>query len=329
MAKSSNQKLKILYIMQMLLEQTDEEHVLSIQDIIRGLEAYGISAERKSIYDDLEALRHFGLDIEQRREKPVGYYLASREFELPELKLLVDIVQSSKFITAKKSDQLIQKIEGLAGRHQAWQLHRQVVVANRIKTMNESIYYNVDKIHSAISENVKIVFQYFEWTPEKKMELRKGGEWYRISPWALTWDDENYYLIGYDDAAEISKHYRVDKMVNISLVDEPREGQEMFQNFDAAAFSKRIFGMYGGREWNLCIRFDNRLIGVVIDRFGKEAAICPEDQDHFTVHVRVAVSNPFFGWLSGLGTGVRIVSPKPVARKYQAYLEALLKQYEE
>ena len=185
-----------------------------------------------------------------RKEKNYEYYIANRSFELPELKLLVDAVQSSKFITHKKSNELIKKVEGLASVHQARQLQRQVFVQNRVKTMNESIYYNVDKIHNAISQGVKVSFLYFEWavsftTKERIKRPKRGGERYAISPWALTWDDENYYMIGYDSESKKIKHYRVDKMQSIELTDEKRDGQRVFQKFDMAQYSKMTFGMYG------------------------------------------------------------------------------------
>ena len=273
MSKSNNQKLKILYVMRMLIEETDEEHPLSVAEIIKRLDSNGISAERKSIYDDIETLNLFGLDILSRRSEPRGYYVASRDFELPELKLLVDAVQSSKFITEKKSRELIRKIEGLAGRFEARELQNQVVVSNRIKTMNESIYYNVDKIHSAISSNSQISFKYCEWTVEKRLEPKRGGALYTVSPWVLTWDNENYYLLAHDKESGGIRHYRVDKMLGITIIGEERGGREQFEKFDIAAFSKSTFGMFGGEETELEILFSNSLIGVVIDRFGKEAAI--------------------------------------------------------
>lgn len=220
MGKSFNQKLKLLYIMQMLKENTDENHAMSANDIISALAKQGISAERKSIYDDIERLKLFGCDILSRRSEPKGYYLASRDFEIAELKLLVDAVQSSKFITEKKSNQLIHKIEQLASRHEAQTLQRQVVVSNRIKTMNESIYYNIDKLHSAISSDVKITFKYCSWTLAKKLEPKKDGANYTVSPYILVWDDENYYLIGFDDDSKEIRHYRVDKMLNITITAE-------------------------------------------------------------------------------------------------------------
>ena len=189
--------------MQILLRYSDEEHPVPQAEISERLNAYGIQADRKSIYDDIKALNEFGLGIENRRSKPSGFYVAERNFELPELKLLVDAVQSSKFITAKKSNELIRKLENLTSVYEAKNLQRQVYVGNRIKTMNESIYYNVDEIHQAISQNRMIRFHYYEWTPEKKMHLRRNGKIYEISPWGLSWDDENYYMVGYDNDAEI------------------------------------------------------------------------------------------------------------------------------
>ena len=192
MAKIQSQKMKLLYLLQILLTMTDDEHGLTLSQLLSQLEQRNITAERKSIYDDFEALRHFGIDIESRKEnRTTVYFVANRTFELPELKLLVDAVQSSKFITHKKSNELIKKLETLCSVHQASQLQRQVFVANRVKTMNESIYYCVDDIHNAISENRQITFQYFDWGTDRKKHLRHDGKIYRVSPWALSWDDEN------------------------------------------------------------------------------------------------------------------------------------------
>ena len=204
MAKHSNQKLKILYLMKIMEQNTDDKHGLTMGEIITALRGYGIDSERKSLYDDFDVLRTFGMDIQQRRGKEVRYHLASRDFELPELKLLVDSVQSSKFITHKKSRTLIRKIENLLSRYEAKELQRQVFVANRIKAMNESIYYVVDDIHKAISEDRQISFQYYEWNVKKQKQLRKNGQVYKVSPWVLTWDDENYYicLLYTSDAAD-------------------------------------------------------------------------------------------------------------------------------
>ena len=328
MAKSEKQKLKLLYLMQLLLEKTDEEHAVTMPEIIEYLEKNDIQAERKSIYNDMQLLLDFGLDIISIKERPGGYYLASRQFELAELKLLVDAVQSSKFITSKKSRELIKKLGTLCSDSQAKQLQRQVVVTNRNKAVNESIYYNVDMIYNAIAANVKVRFQYFEWNVNKEMQLRKNGAFYCVSPWLLTWDDENYYLIAYDDEAGMIKHYRVDKMLKIDVTEEERSGKEAFLGFDIAGYSKKTFGMFAGEEETVTLCLEERLTGVVVDRFGTEAAMRKKDESHVLARVNVAVSRQFFGWVAGLGTGIKIEAPEAVAEQYRAYLEDVLKLYE-
>jgi predicted DNA-binding transcriptional regulator YafY len=325
MGKSFNQKLKLLYIMQMLKENTDENHAMSANDIISALAKQGISAERKSIYDDIERLKLFGCDILSRRSEPKGYYLASRDFEIAELKLLVDAVQSSKFITEKKSNQLIHKIEQLASRHEAQTLQRQVVVSNRIKTMNESIYYNIDKLHSAISSDVKITFKYCSWTLAKKLEPKKDGANYTVSPYILVWDDENYYLIAFDhDAGEI-RHYRVDKMDSLVQTDLPREGKQLFDDrFDAAAYSRKVFGMFSGEEKTVKLKCLNRFIGVMLDRFGSSLRLFPADNEHFYLDVDVVVSPQFFSWVFSLEGDVRIVNPPEVCEAFEKQIHKFI-----
>lgn len=326
-AKSFGQKMKILYLMRMFQERTDERNPMTVKEIIDYLGEFGISVERKTIYDDIETLRLFGMDIVNRREKPSGFYLADREFELAELKILVDAVQSSRFITSRKTSQLIRKLEGLVSIHDARRLQRQVSVGNRVKTANESIYYNIDRIYEALSNNRQISFQYYEWTISKEMRLRRNGERYRVSPWEMLWKDENYYLVGLDEKSGIVKHYRVDKMLKISVEKESRNGEELFRNFDAAQFSSRTFGMFGGKEETLCLDFENRYAGVIIDHFGTDVMIYKRDEAHFTTLVRVNVSGQFFGWLAGLGDGAEIISPESVRKEYQTFLKNALKKY--
>ncbi len=316
MAKESNQKLKLMRLMQIMLEQTDDEHSLTMKQILAELQRYGITAERKSIYADMEALRLYGIDIiGEKRNKAYHYHVGAREFELAELKLLVDAVQSSKFITEKKSKKLIKKLEGFLSRYDAKKLQRQVYVSGRIKTMNESIYYNVDFIHEAIASNVKIKFQYYNWDTDKNMVFRHNGEDFYISPWGLLWDDENYYLIGYDSLAGIMKHYRVDKMLNLNLTTDKREGRQYFREYDMAIYTKKHFGMFDGKEERVKIAFENRFAGVVIDRFGKDVTMRKIDEEHFVVVVDVAVSEQFLGWVFALGSGARIVGPENVVER--------------
>ena len=287
------QKMKLLRIMQILLERTDENHIMSATDLLEALEEYGITAERKSIYSDIETLILFGIDIVQQRGANAGYYVASREFEMPELKLLVDAVQSSKFITSKKSSELIAKLEKMTSKYEAQQLQRDVFIYNRIKTENETIYYNVDQIHTAIHQNMQIEFQYSEWNTKKELQFRRDGEYYTASPWSLTWDDENYYLIAYDEEGDIIKHYRVDKMQNISILDKKRIGEDKFIDFDLALFAKKTFAMYGGRDENVTLLCHNSLAGVIIDRFGHNIRMVPVEDNYFYVKTLVSV----YSWL--------------------------------
>lgn len=329
MPKSANQKLKLLYLVKILEEQSDEEHCLSAQALIDELAAYGISAERKSVYNDIAQLIDFGYDIVLVKAKTGGgYYLAGRDFELAELKLLVETVQASRFLTANKSRELISKIEKLASKAEAVQLQRQVYVANRIKTANESIYYVVDDIHRAIQGNRQISFQYLEWNLNRELVPRREGKPYQASPWALTCKDEYYYLIAHDSEEDKIKHFRVDKMSKIEVLERKREGAALFERFDIADYANKTFGMYGGTEETVTLLFENSLIGVVMDRFGREAPVRRRDDAHFSVRVRVAVSGQFFGWLTGLGGGARILRPEDVREAYLSHLRKTLAGYE-
>lgn len=328
MPKGTKQKFKLIYLIKYLLENTDENHKVTMADILKYLESHDITAERKGIYDDIETIRELGIEvIGEKIGRNYYYYIVDREFEIAELKLLVDAIQSSKFITEKKSQELIKKLGGLISKHDAKQLQRQVYVAGRAKTINESIFYNIDAIHSAIGSNVKISFQYFQWNIKKEMELRRNGEVYEVSPWALLWEDENYYLIGYDSHHKEMRHYRVDKMIKISCLESQREGKEEFKKLNMADYTKKNFGMFAGEEEIVKLEVHNRLIGVIVDRFGTDVMIIPTDEEHFRVNVRVSVSNQFFGWLFGLGSDVRILAPENVVNKMKDELLKISKQY--
>ncbi len=326
--KGVNQKQKMLYLVKIFSEETDDNHYITMPEIIQKLAAYGVNADRKTLYQDFEELRRFGLDIISEKDgRNYYYYLGSRDFELPELKLLVDSVQSAKFITDKKSDQLIKKLESLVSRYEGSQLHRQVIISGRVKTMNESIYYNVDKIHAAIGADRQIRFKYFDWNLKKEMEPRYGGRWYQLSPWALMWDDEKYYLVAYDSKHETIIHYRVDKMTQIGILDEKREGHEAFRKFNIAHYTNTLFGMYAGDETKVTIEAENRLVSVFIDRFGKDIIIAPIDDDHFRTTVTVAVSKQFFGWIMAIDGDVRVVAPDSVVRQIKEEIERLAEKY--
>lgn len=330
MPKGTNQKLKLYRLAQIMLENTDDEHYITMPEIMEELGKYEVTADRKTIYADLRDLSVLGIEVEG---EPIGnryhYRVVNRPFELPELKLLVDSIQSSKFITEKKTNTLIKKLEKLVSKYDAQRLQRQVYVSGRIKTMNESIYYTVDAIHNAISENKKIKFQYFQWNVKKEMELRHGGAWYHISPWGLSWDDENYYMIGYDTEAQLIKHYRVDKMLHIRMSDESREGKEHFKKLDMADYAKKSFGMFRGKETSVKMLVNNSLAGVIIDRFGKDVMMIPEDADHFRVNVDVHVSKQFLGWVFSLGEAVKIIGPDEVVEQMRGEARRLMEQYGE
>lgn len=329
MPKSEGQKLKLLYIVKMLEENSDENHPLSTADIISKLDSYGIHAERKSIYDDMARLIDYGYDIIQIHSRSGGgYYLASREFELPELKLLVDAVQSSRFITTRKSRELIKKLENKASKYDAGKLQRQVYVAGRVKTENEGIYYNIDNIHRGIQENKMIAFQYLDWNLKKEMVPRANGS-KKVSPWALIWREENYYLVAFDATDGIMKHYRVDKMGQVEVIRDARQGLAQFQEMDMASYANQTFGMFGGQEETVSLQFPNRLIGVVLDRFGKDADIRPMENECFRIRVRVAVSGQFFGWLTGIGKDAVIVSPESVKEQYRTWIRDILEENNE
>lgn len=324
MARSANQKLKLLIIKDYLLKNSDENHPVTIPQIIEELARFDIKAERKSLYDDLEALRVYGLDIVQSKG---NYYVGQRSFQTPELKLLVDSVQSSKFITQKKTMSLIKKIEELASAFDAQLLERQVYVRNRVKSMNESVYYNVDEISDAINQDRAIQFKYFELMINKQRHIRKDGAWYKVSPFALMWDDENYYMLAWDAEAGSIKHYRVDKMLEITALDQKREGKEAFAKVDMSAYAKKVFGMFTGQDRQVKMRFTNNLAGAVFDRFGTDIMLIPDGEDHFTVTLDLAVSPRFYAWLFGFGTDAEILSPDDVREDASNMAQRIVEMY--
>lgn len=330
MPKSANQKLKLMYLLKYLQEKTDEQHAVTMQQILEYLAQQDISAERKSIYADIKALQEFGVDIHcSKARENGGYYLASREFELPELKLLVDAVQASRFVTAKKSRLLIEKLEKLASPYEAKQLQRHVYVSGRIKNSNESIYYNVDDIHRAMQENKKISFKYYEWGVDKEMHFRRNGSVYQVSPYFLLWQDENYYLVAYDEKADLFKHYRVDKMTQLSVSDQPREGQNMAKTYNPAIYAQQKFGMFAGKTQTVTLQFAQAGSGVIFDRFGRQISIRKRGEDIYSTRVEVAVSPQFFGWLTGVAPGVMLTGPQEVVEQYRQHLAQIQNFYQE
>lgn len=329
MAKGANQKLKLAYLTKIMLEKTDEDHGLTMPQILQELERYDVTAERKSIYADFADMTDkLGIEImKEQIGRETYYYVGARDFEVAEIKLLIDAIQSSKFITEKKSNELIKKIKSLVSHHQASKLQRQVYVHGRIKTMNESIYYNVDALHAAIAGNKCIQFQYCNWYTNKELVPLHNGDFFTVSPWALTWEDENYYLVAYDHRDEAIKHYRVDKMVKISTLDEMRTGEDKFKNFDMAAYSKINFGMFHGDVRKVHISFRDHQVGIFIDRFGKDIPILKAGDRRSEIAVDVAVSKQFFGWIASLGPHVKIESPADVVEQMRDFAKELAAVY--
>lgn len=324
----AEEKLKILYLMRILLEDTDKDHILNAIELSERMEKrYSLPCNRKTIYSDVERLKSYGLKIEQVKGDKQGYYIAEREFSLPELKLLVDAVQSSKFIPRSKSEDLIRKLEQLTSRENARQLQRQVFIYNRPKAVNEMVFDSVDLIHTAMAGNRQVCFQYCEWNVKKELVPRRDGKIYEISPWSLTWADENYYLVGYDEDSGKIKHYRVDKMQKMKVSKKQRSGKENFKHFDLAAFAKKTFGMYGGEDVPVTLQCKSSLIGVVLDRFGRDIMIIPAGDSGFRAHVVVTVSPQFFGWVTGIGNGVQIAGPEQVRSAYKKYLQKIVEVY--
>ena len=321
MAKSSDQKLKLLYLARYLLTETDDEHPVTMEQILSHLDSYGITAERKSIYSDLDALRAAGMDIVNLPGKNGGYAVVSRLFELPELKLLVDAVQASRFITKRKSRQLISKLEQLASTKQASGLERQVFVSGRIKTMNESSFYTVDRIHEAIAGGLMVSFRYFDRDPDGKPVMRHGGALYRVSPLTLAWNDENYYLLAHDEKSDAIRHYRVDKMDGLRILSERTKLRP--GDFDAAAYTSRLFDMFGGEETLVVLRCADRLAGIIFDRFGQDLSTRRHPDGTFSVSVPVIVSPHFYTWLANFPGEIVIESPEPVRKGYRELVQKL------
>ena len=325
MPKTENQKLKLLLLKDYLEQNTDPEHPASIHDLTAHLEANGVSAERKSIYRDIQLLIDYGCDIVATRGKNAGYCMASSAFDLAELKLLADAVLASKFLTERKSGQLLRKLGRLTSRHQAVELRRDLVVSGRVKSMNESVIYNVDALHAAIRADSRICFRYFEWDRDKKRVFRRGTR--LASPYALCWDDANYYLIAHTAEHGIT-HFRVDKMTEIRQTGEPRVRTAQTQALDLASYGKQVFGMFNGSLRPVRMRFENSLAGVVIDRFGKDIMLIPDGPEHFTCMAELMVSPIFYGWIASFGTRVRILSPEDVVAGFRESCAAILASYE-
>ena len=324
MPKSDNQKLKLLYIRDYLERNSDERHPVGAQELISMLASKGIECERKAIYSDIRALQDFGLDILNQRGRNGGYYIGSRNFELPELKLLIDAVQSSRFLTEKKSRELIRKLCKECNRYDESLMHRDVVIDRRVKSMNETIYYNVDSIQDAISRGVQITFRYFDWGIDGKRRYRDRS--YHASPYGLCQDNENCYLLAHSPRHGVT-HYRVDRMTDISLTEEKRVPCPELTGARLVEHANQLFQMYSGDSASVKLRFHRSLTNVVIDRFGHELLLIPDGEDHFTFVVDVAVSPIFLSWVIGFGEKAKILYPQHVVDACRELAETAVNQH--
>jgi predicted DNA-binding transcriptional regulator YafY len=332
MPRKEGQKRKLLVLIALLARETDEHHPLSVPRLVELLAQNGVEAERKSIYDDIATLNDLPgspFEIVQSRGRGGGYYMAATPFEVPELKLLVDAVYASRFITARKSKTLIEKLGRFVSRYEEETLDRKVLVSGRVKSTDEKILYTVDTLHTAITNGNQVTFRYCDWTMDKKMEPRRGGAAYIVSPWVLVWDGGNYYLIAYAGAEAGLRHFRVDKMTHTeALPDTAREGAAAYEKFDVNAYMQQMFGMFSGPVREVTLRCAAHLAGAMIDRFGTGPSLVPCGQKQFDIHVTVQVSPQFYGWVAGFAGSVEIVSPPEVREEMRHTLEGLQQMYE-
>ena len=327
MEKGRYQKLKLLYLLEILRDYSDENTYLSVKELTSLLLKKEIVVERKTLYKDIELLQDYGFNIVvEKNGRENTYALVEREFELAEVKMLIDVIQASKFLTAKKSRDLILKLKKLASKKQAQKIQRQVYSFEENKYINENIYYNIDAIHNAIAENKQINFNYWQWNYKKQMIDRKNGEVYNVSPFALVWNDENYYMVAYDAKTDLIKNYRVDKMRNVVIAENDRLGHDKFQKEDISSYSKKIFGMYGETLEKVTLEFKESLIGAIVDRFGKDIIIHKKD-DYYQTSVEVMCSSHFLGWIFSLGSDIEILAPQNVRNLYVREVEVLLNKY--
>ena len=299
----------LLLLQRYLYEHTDDRHPVSVSDILAFWQEHGIQAGRKSVYSAIEALQSSGMDIVCVKSTQNRYFVGARLFELPELKLLVDAVESSRFITARKSERLIEKLGKLTSESYAHQLDRHIYMDGTVKPKNECIYYSVDKIHSAIQEKRQITFQYFEYTPQKEKVLKHDGYRYQFSPYVLIWSRDYYYAVGWSNKHEKLAQFRVDRMTAVEL---SNQAAVLAPDFDPVEYVQKVFGMYPDALRTVELLCDNETMRSVIDRFGEDAATETVDQGHFKVTVEVAPSPPFFAWVFTFCGRIRILSPAEV-----------------
>lgn len=318
MSGSSQHKKKFYFVKKAIEEHADSQHGISVNEIINYLKEEEIEAERKGIYHDVEVLKELGFAIENKKvNNQYKYFLNQRLFSFPELKLLVDAIHASHVVTPEMGKTLIDKLSTLTSKPSAKALQRQVYTNKYTKSMNQGMLENVDKIHHAMQNNKQLLMTYSKWSFEKKMELKNNGEQYKVSPWGLTWSNENYYLVAWDHDAKIYKHFRVDKIMHLEQTTESREHEIV----DFNSYVEQHFNMFGGAETNVTLRCHMDIVNVIIDRFGRQLNFIKEDEEHFRVRVKVALSTQFYGWIFGLNHMVEIISPEEAVHQFQSMIQ--------
>ena len=325
MAKSDNQKLKIFYILDYLKRNSHQDHPVRANELISMLDRnHNIACDRKTVYSDIAALQEYGVDIVSIPGRNGGYYIASRNFELLELKLLIDAVQSSRYLTEKKSRELIEKLCEECSVYDANLMRRDVLVSGRVKSMNETIYYNVDRIQDAISQNKQISFRYFDWGIDGKRKYRSKD--YKASPYGLCQDNENCYLLGHSPRYGITS-YRVDRMSDIQILETDRDPCPELTGKALTAHANQLFQMYSGDQVTVKMRFHRSMANAVIDKFGRNTMLIPDGEDHFTFTVSVAVSPMFLSWVIGFGPKAKILYPDSVIQQCVAMCREAMENY--
>lgn len=333
MAGSSQQKLKLLYLIRILHEQSDDDHPMSAVDLRRELERYGISAERKSIYKDLELLSDYGMDIMQTRSPRQGWFLGKRDYELPELRLLMDAVQSAMFITPKKTKELLSKLEKQMSNYQARDMDRQVYIDSRVKCANEEIYYIIDTLHKAVAQNKKVSFYYFRRQVGKGSMARNKGNPFVVSPYAMLWVNNHYYLVSNLDKWDTLTHFRLDRMRKVEMLEESirrfEEVSEYRNSFDTADYVRKCFNMFSGETEMVELRCIDELLEEVIDRFGNDVIVHKDGPEHFRINVKANVSIGLVSWVLQFGSGIEAVAPAQFRQMAIERIDGMVSLYNE
>lgn len=333
----NGRKIKLLEIKRIFEEQTDEEHCLNATQIKQKLAALDIPAAPKAIYDDIKAINRFYEPSDKRKaakaphielDETRGYYLDNRRFSVGDLKLMIDAIKSSKFLSEAKTEELVEGLRSLCSVHQAKGLRREVIVTNRVKNMNSNIHRNVEYLAAAIEKGMQIRFKYFDYNVKQERVFRRKGEFYTVSPYNLIYSDDNYYLLAYDPTYQAFRTYRIDRMAHFATTNVARDGAEALKNLNLENYQKYTFNMYGGDIKHVTLRVSNRMMDAIIDKFGKQNYVKVVDDRHFEVTLAVAVSPQFYGWVFGLKNYVTITAPQDVVEGMKEHLQAVLRRYE-